>query len=360
MIQPREGILSIDRLYDGPADDRTCRLDKNERIGTIAEPIWTEMMLSLKPRDLMAYPDLPGFRDRVSEWIDLPPDQILVTSGSDQAIKSVFEAFVSPGDEVLIPSPTFAMYHVYKQMFRAKGVEVTYGSDMSMPVEKLCKSIKKDTRLLALPNPNSPTGAIYKESDLVVILERARASETLVLIDEAYYPFSCVTALPLIRDYSNLLVTRTFSKAAGLAGARVGFACGNAHLIDALTRVRPMYEANGIALKLGTFVMKHPDIIDAYVAEVSAGKRFLKERFGRIGTAYPSEGNFQVARLPSGIPIHDLVSAVEDLGFRIKGWSSGNPMGGCIRITAGPVAVMESFWQAFETIWNLHARQDPS
>ena len=84
------------------------------------------------------------------------------------------------------------------------------------------------------------------------------------------------------------MVTRTFSKAAGLAGARVGFACGNAHLIDALTRVRPMYEANGIALKLGTFVMKHPDIIDAYVAEVSAGKRFLKERFGRIGTAYPS------------------------------------------------------------------------
>jgi histidinol-phosphate aminotransferase len=221
MIQPKSHLYNVYRTPPDKLDRlKFLRLDKNEDTIGLPEEVIQEILSEVTPDFISTYPLTYRLYESLSEFLSLSEDHLLITAGSDAAIKAAFEGFVEPGDEVIIPDPTFAMFEVYADLFRGEMKKITYKSDLSLSIEEMLGSITQKTKLIALPNPNSPTGTIVRREDILNLLKHAEAVGVVVLIDEAYYPFYPHTTIDLIDEYQNLIVTRTFSKAFGLASVR--------------------------------------------------------------------------------------------------------------------------------------------
>jgi histidinol-phosphate aminotransferase len=170
---------------------------------------------------LTVYPEYEATRAALAEYFQVPPDQFLLTNGTDEAIQVLVNTYVDDGDEVIILHPSYAMYRFYSEVAGAEIVLLDYRSgDLAFPVEELLAAVTPRTRAILISNPNNPTGTAIGAGPIVQILERA--PHAAVLIDEAYYEFFGVTGLRLIERYPNLFVSRTFSKAFGMAALRVG------------------------------------------------------------------------------------------------------------------------------------------
>ena len=255
MISPKKHLLNIYRS-DPERFDRTryLRLDKNEDLCGLPEDLVKTCLTKITPDDLSAYPQTYILYEKLSKYLSVPQENLLITAGSDAAIKNIFEVFISPGDGVIIPDPTYAMYEVYADLFNARLTKIPYAEDLSFSVRDMIASISDSTKLVALANPNSPTGTIVNRNEIVDLIERCCARDVLVLIDEAYYPFYPHTVIDLTEKYPNLIVTRTFSKAFGLAALRLGYLVANSEIIRYLKTFRPIYETHGLAVALGCAV----------------------------------------------------------------------------------------------------------
>jgi len=353
MIVPKAHIKRVERIPDRfEPRQGLVRLDKNERVIPFPKDTLDALLRTLTSGDLTAYPAVEPMYRLIAEWLDVPRECVLLTSGSDQAIKSVFEVYVEAGDVVALPRPTFAMYGVYCGLFGAVKRELTYDRDLTLGVDSVCRAITSEVKVVALPNPNAPTGTLFGALEMEAVLQQALKHNALVLVDEAYFNFSSVTMAPYIDRYDNLVVTRTFSKACGLAGVRLGFILSAPANIDYLRRVKPMYEASGVALKIGEFMIRNSRLIQEYADAANEGLAFLKERFRTVGHPFDSVGNFLVVRMPSDVDIPKLVSDLKEEGFLIKGPFSDEPLRDCIRVTTGPVSLMSEFWKAFESVYH--------
>jgi len=342
MIRPKKHLAGIHRTPPERFDrTRYVRLDKNEDVSGIPEEIFRIWAEQVKPVQLAAYPQLFRLYEKLGEYLSLPEDHILVTAGSDAAIKNVFEVFVSHGDTVIIPDPTYAMYEVYSYLFEASVVKIPYRKDLSFPVNEMIEAINDRTLLVVLANPNSPTGTIVERADILRILKKAKKHDCIVLIDEAYYPFYPKTVVDLVRKYDNLIVTRTFSKAFGLAALRLGYAVAQPSLIGNLTKFRPIYESNGIAADIGCLVLDHKNVIEKRVREIVRGRDYLIRETRRLGfRPYPSHSNF--VNIDVGMKhVRQLVTFFEKKGILIKAGANHPALLPCIRITAGPPDVMK-------------------
>ena len=227
-------------------------LDKNENSDPYLSKVVMDVFRSVEKQALYGYPDTSNLYAKLANYLGVTAFNLLLSHGSDGVIRSVFEAFISAGDKVLITSPTFVMYEVYAQMYGASIFNVNYQHSPIGPVLKKKQFVdaiyQYHPKLVCLPNPDSPTGTVFSSEDLKEIILCCENNGSIVLIDEAYHPFCEVTALPWINEYSNLVVARTFAKAWGLAGLRVGYAVGGEELISYLHKVRPMYEVNSVAV----------------------------------------------------------------------------------------------------------------
>ena len=139
------------------------------------------------------------------------------------------------------------------------------------------------TRLVCIANPNSPTGTIFSQQDVETIVETARNNGTLVLVDEAYYHYCGQSVIDLLNVYDNLIITRTFSKAFGLASARLGYIVSSERIIADLLKVRPMYEVNSFAVRLGIYLLEHPNLISDHVEQVCQAKSFTENVLFEMG-----------------------------------------------------------------------------
>jgi histidinol-phosphate aminotransferase len=254
---------------------RYIRLDKNERTTPFTEKIWQEMLRGLGSNSLTTYPETGQLKAAIGNWTGLSTDEVFLTAGSDLAIKACFETFVSPGDEFVFLSPTFAMVEVYAKLFQAKAVPCPSGPELEANADLLLNSITEKTALVYIANPNSPTGTLMQEMDLEKILERAHQTKTAVLIDEAYFGFCEYTALPLLNRWPSLLICRTLSKSIGVAGIRVGFLAGNASLIEQVSKWRPMYEVNCLGVHFGTYILENIDVVHEYISQVNEAKEAI-------------------------------------------------------------------------------------
>jgi histidinol-phosphate aminotransferase len=349
MIHPKKHLRNIYRS-DPERFDRTryLRLDKNEDLCGLPEDLVKKCLSRITPDELSAYPQTYLLYDALSRYLSVPREKLLITAGSDAAIKNTFEVFVSPEDGVIIPDPTYAMYEVYANLFNAKLTKVPYAEDLSFSVRDMIGSIGDSTRLVAIPNPNSPTGTTVSREEIIDLIEYCHARDVLVLIDEAYYPFYPHTVIDLVDKYSNLIVTRTFSKAFGLAALRLGYLAADPQIIRYLKIFRPIYETHGLAVSLGCAVLENPDFVGRNVRDTVDGRQYLIDQMKRIGfSPYPSYSNF--VNIPVDNKIRDpLISFLERKGILIKAGADHPALRSCIRITAGPKNMMKTVIQAIE------------
>jgi histidinol-phosphate aminotransferase len=352
VIEPNPGLRHLNRTAEAMSGrERFVRLDRNERVQPFSTAEFADMLSALRPEMLCAYPDPSPLVDRLSAQLGVPADWICPTNGSDAAIRKIFQSFLREGDCVLLADPTYAMYPIYAQMFGAHADLVSYGPDRALDVEVFEAALTRSPRIAALACPDQPTGAVLSLAQLRRLVGCGRQHNVLCVVDEAYYPFHQATAVPLIREFENLIVTRSFSKAGGLAGLRLGYLVARPEIGDSVDRVRGAHEVNAVAIRLGSHVLDHPEISEAYVRVVEAGRVVLKRAAAGLGFRTPeSPANFQLLELPDGLEPARLVSSLAERGYLVKGGFTHPSVARCIRVTLAGPDVMEPFATALREV----------
>ena len=215
--------------------------------------------------------------EEVARWLKVKNNQIIIHEGADGGLLRVFDVFISGGDRVITCSPSFAMYPVYCQMFGAKHHPLELKVKNYDYYKELQKKIKKiKPKLIAIANPNQPIEAMLNLKQIKNICKLAEKFGSLVIIDEAYYHFN-ITAQSLIKSCQNLIVVRTFSKAFGVAGMRIGYTISNKKIIGYMLSIKPIYEINALNMKLVRILIKNIKVMKSYVKEVHKGRTILKK-----------------------------------------------------------------------------------
>ena len=280
-----------------PRDPRLIWLDKNENLDPELLCVTHDVLKGLPPLTLATYPEAGDFYRKLARWADVAPEQLILTPGSDGVIRLMFEAFIEPGDSVVHTTPTFAMYQVYSQMFGANAIEIQYVPTDSGPelnpaliVDLLQRHAPK---LLCLPNPDSPTGTVLMPDALRKILSVCEDVGTVLLLDEAYHPFYDWSAVPWSRESRNIVVARTFAKAWGVAGLRIGYAVAHPETIAYLHKMRPMYEVSSLSVEFMSQMLNHAPAMLKSVERIKAGKEYFVNVMKALGfKVLPTEGNF--------------------------------------------------------------------
>jgi len=321
------------RPYHPPLEGRTdkLRMDFNENpIG--CSPAVRRALIKLAAASISAYPEQGAIRRKAARRFGVRPEELLLTNGTDEALSLVVDTFVESGDRVLLVEPTYAMYRFYSELAGARVVAPRYDRDMRFPWDAVMSELKKHPTVFFLPNPNSPTGNLLSQVDVRRLLEAA--VHTLVVIDEAYFEFSGVTVIEWIRRHKNLLVTRTFSKAAGLAGLRLGCLFVHRELAAHLRRAQSPYPVNVAALAAAEAAMRDRQFIARTVREVRRGRRELERGLAGLGVkSFPSAGNFVLVYF--GKRAKEIVTALARKGILLRDRSADFGGEGYVRITFG-------------------------
>jgi len=307
------------------------RLDFNENTSGCS-PRVLERLRSITPEDLARYPERAPVERLLADHLQLQPDEVLLTNGVDEAIHLLCETYLDPDSEVLIPVPTFAMYEVFAAATGATIRKVPYLSDFRFPAEQLLEEVTARTRLIAVANPNNPTGSVVSPGILVQLAQQA--PQAAVLVDEAYFEFYGESLIGASKEIPNLFVARTFSKAYGLAGLRAGILVGNESSMRDVRRVASPYSVNNIALACLPVAIADQEYVQAYAREVREQRSRLQSQLADWGLRYwSSQANFVLFEIG---PAHRaFVATMRDRGILVRDRSSDPGCDGCVRITVG-------------------------
>jgi histidinol-phosphate aminotransferase len=330
MLNPREAVRTLPSYHPPLAGRHGLRLDFNENtVG--CSPRVLERLRCLQAEDLARYPEREPVEEIVATFLGAAPSEVLLANGVDEAIHLLCETYLESGDEAIIVVPTYSMYRIYMMAAGARVVSVAAGKDFCFPVDDVRRQITERTRLIAIANPNNPTGTVAPQEELLQI---ARAApNAALLVDEAYFEFYGESLLPKRGEAPNLFVARTFSKAYGLAGLRIGVLVGDADQMRAVRRVGSPYSVNAVALACLPAALADQDYIAGYVSEVRQERARLECALDAAGIRYwTSQANFVLARVGSSA----FVEQMRRRGILVRDRSSDPGCEGCVRITVGP------------------------
>jgi histidinol-phosphate aminotransferase len=347
--------LRVQRMkeYHPPLGSRDAlRLDFNEN--TLAcSPEVREVLGRISTSDLTRYPEREPIEAVVAEHLGVLPEQAVLTNGVDEAIHVLFETFLESGDEVLLPVPTYTMYEVYASATDARVVPIQAAADLQFPFERLLAAITPRTKIIAIANPNSPSGSVATRAQLIELAHRA--PHAVLLVDEAYFHFHGESVLDQIDTLPNLVVARTFSKAYGLAGLRLGLLAGPVGLMQWIRRVLSPYSVNSLALACLPAALEDAAYLEWYVNEViSARLEFEAVLDAAQVPRWPTHANFILVDIG---PRHaEFVRRMRAAEVLVRDRSNDPGCDGCVRITIGTRQQMRQAAEALsETMAALRA-----
>ena len=348
VLQARTAVRSMKEYHPPLSGREGLRLDFNENTDA-PSPRVAEVLKRIAGGELTKYPERAPTERLMADFLQLAPDQVLLTNGVDEAIHLLCETYLEPGDEVLIVVPTFSMYEIYAQSTGAKVITVQANPERAFrfPVEIVLSSITGRTRMIALSSPNNPTGAAASRADLLRIADAA--PKAAVLVDEAYYDFWGDTVLDAVARFPNLFVCRTFSKAYGLAGLRIGVLAGNNLQMPMVRKVASPYNVNGIALACLPHAIGDREFLAEYVRQVKQGRARLMIQLTCHQVPYwISQSNFVLANIGS---LHqEFVTEMRNRGILVRDRNNDPGCNGCVRITVGTVAHTERLLMALPEV----------
>ncbi len=345
MLKPRSAVQRM-RPYSPPTGGRlnNLRLDFNENV-VGCSPRVRQFIANIVTEDLLAtYPDYDEVRRDLAVFFGVKPSQLLLTNGTDEAIHLLVETFVESKDEVVVLTPSYAMFRFYAELADAELVEVPYRRDnLSFEIDAVLAAVNPRTKGIFISNPNNPTGTSIALNDIAVLL--TAAPHACVLIDEAYFEFHGETCLPWIERYDNLFVSRTFSKAFGMAALRVGCifsAEGNA---VAMRKAQSPYSVSQVAAIAAAEAVRDSEFIQRYVEQTLEGRRLIEEALDRLGIRrFPSSANFVL--FDAGDQADEIFRRCRDAGVLIR--DRRHELPGCLRVTAGPPDQIARFIEILE------------
>ena len=348
MLKAREAVRNL-KSYHPPLGNRQgLRLDFNENtVG--CSPRVLQRLRSVTGEELARYPERDPGEKVVAAHLGVNPEEVILTNGTDEAIHLICETYLEPGHEAIIGVPTFAMYEIYAAATGVRVIPAQAKEDLSFPAEKILEQMNERTRLVAVANPNNPTGALASQEDLLRIAEAV--PRAAILVDEAYFEFCGETMMPRWRDVPNLFVSRTFSKAYGLAGLRIGVLTGNVEQMRMVRRASSPYNLNGVALACLPEALADQEFITNYVDQAIRGRIRLESELKARGVKYwPSKANFVLMYF--GESNSAFISAMRERGILVRDRSGDAGCQGCVRITLGSAEHNERLLKEFSEVLN--------
>jgi histidinol-phosphate aminotransferase len=333
--------------YRAPEEGRLgkLRLDFNENTVGCSRAV-LRALARITPEELAIYPEYQISITKLARFFRVRPDEMHLSNGIDDALHLISDTFIEPSDTVLLAEPTFDMYRFFAELAGARVVAVRYDEEMRYPVGEILRELRRRPRILYIANPNNPTGTLVMTDELRRILRAG--PNTLVLVDEAYFDFSGLTVISWIRRYPNLVVARTFSKAAGLAGLRLGAIFARREIIAAMRRAATPYPVTTTALVAAVAAVRDTKFNEQYAREVLASRKLLEAGLLRLGARiFPSEANFVLADF--GVRAPKLVKGLERQGILVRE-RRDFPRVGFVRISAGTRADTRRLLEAMEKL----------
>jgi histidinol-phosphate aminotransferase len=341
---PRARVKAMPEYHPPLGSRDALRLDFNENTLACSAKV-REVLGKISTGALTRYPERGPVEALVAARLGRKAEEVALTNGVDEAIHVLFEAFLEEGDEVLLPVPTYTMYEIYAASTDARAVTVLAGDDLAFPFERLMAAISPRTKVIAIANPNSPSGTSATREQLLTIAERA--PQAVVLVDEAYYHFHGETVMDLVGKTPNLFVARTFSKAYGLAGLRLGLLSGPEDSMRWVRRVLSPYSVNSLALACLPAAMEDTEYLEWYVAEVLAARTEFEAAIDVAGLRrWPSRTNFVLVDI--GAEHAEFVKRMKAEGVLVRDRSNDPGCEGRVRITIGTLEQMKHAGEALK------------
>jgi histidinol-phosphate aminotransferase len=280
---------------------------------------------------LRRYPDpfAYEFCQAVSKALDVPTDWVIVGNGSDDVLNILIRACAEGSDrKVVYPMPTYVLYRTLAAMQPSEIVEVPYGENFQLPIDEL---VAANGAVTFIASPNSPSGHIVPLDDLRKLAQQVSG---IVAIDEAYVDFAEYSALPLVKEFDNVIVLRTLSKGYSLAGLRLGFGIANPSLLSGLFKVKDSYNIDAVAIALGTAAISDQDYKNANAEKVKISRTKLTQDLQNLGFAVlESHGNFVLAKTPKG-NAEEIYLQLKETGILVR-YFNQTGLADKLRITVG-------------------------
>jgi histidinol-phosphate aminotransferase len=261
-------IKDIKRMFiPRPTKEENRRFDMAERTFSFPKDYFENFMDTLSQEDLITYPsyaEYDSLKDDIATYNNVDRSNVYLSTGSGACIKSLCEITMNTNSNVVSPIPCYPMYGIYGRIFGGKHIGVEYDNSTVFDLDKLIDSINENTTLVVISNPFSPIGEYKTIDEIRKLCEVCYDKDIILLIDEAYVDFSPGTLLPLIKEYNNVVISRTFSKAFGAAGIRVGYLLGSRKLIDVVTKVQLTYPLSNVSVKFASYLLNNSDEVDSY------------------------------------------------------------------------------------------------
>ena len=369
----------VERLqaYSAPLEGRRglLRLDFNENtLGP--SPKVVEAIRAIPPDEYSVYPEYNGLREALVAALGGPrsglrTDQVGLFNGVDGALHALFHSYGNAGERLLTTSPTFGYYAPCARMQGMEIEAIPYHLPcFAFPLEEIRAALENPVdrqqeppRLLLICNPNNPTGTRLAPAR---ILELATAAPgTLVVVDELYEAFSGDSVLPLLAERAqtqgtgdafhslpNLVVLRSLSKTAGLAGLRIGFALGCAEVVDRISRVTGPYDVNSFAVTAAFAALADQAYVDTYVEAVLEARDWLAGELAEAGVRHHVDGGNYLLIWPDS-PVADLEQGLREAGILVRSMAGKPLIDGSLRVSIGTRAQMEQFWRAYQVLASL-------
>lgn len=324
----RSTLKDIRQYYD-PKYRNVVRMDTSVNV-LGPNPVAAKVLEESINMDVNQYPKpySDNLREELAQLYDVSPDMVIVGNGSDEVLDIIFKSFLECGEGVVTPYPSYSLHSWFVKVNGGKVTEIDLSPDFQLITDDMLSAPGK---VAILCTPNNPTGNTFRRKDVERIVTEFDGP---VVVDEAYGEFAGESFIPLVGRYDNLIVTRTFSKAYGMAGMRMGYLIASEELTDIMNRVKIPYSLNRVSEKMAIAALREREYVDRIIRTVNEQRPKLASSLEKMGfEVFPSETNFMLARSP--IPSSKLTSDLGERGVLIRDFGSKRMLEDCIRTTIG-------------------------
>ncbi len=345
-LSPYSPTSSMDTINER-IEQKPYKLDWNEATILPSPKVLAAMNKYLSGMNhLNWYPEIlsKSLKTKLSSYVDLPEKNIIVTNGSDDALELVNKVFVNEGDRVIVPIPTYTHFYVHSGQRNAEIVKIASPDVFKTNLEGVLKAITDNTKIIYIVNPNNPTGVMYNEHQIRTIL--TRAPHAIVIVDEAYYEFAGISMSHLIKEYDNIVVTRTFSKSFGLAAQRIGYMVASDMIVENCMKIFNPKSVNRLGQIAAEAALDDIDHLNSYVKSVTEAKYILKRYFLSRGIEFrTTPANYVLIQHTMA---KTLVQLLQDEGVYVRDRTS--QMDGYIRMSVGTIEQTEEVMEIFDRV----------
>ncbi|WNZ28685.1 MAG: histidinol-phosphate transaminase [Candidatus Bathyarchaeota archaeon] len=332
------------------SDENLIKLNLNENFAMPGDFVQKLLLDASQTVDVRAYPPPRGCLaiNAISEFLGLESSQVAVANGADEIMDLLMKVFIRKGSKIMVAEPTFPMYTFFAELYGGKKVTTMLNSDFSLNVDSILKKADKETRLLFVCSPNNPTGNQFKETDIKCLLEEFKG---IVVVDEAYVDFASGTAINWIQEYDNLAILRSFSKAFGLAGLRLGYLAASKHIVKYVQRVVGPFNVNSVTQETIRLALQNWSYFKEKLDLVIKEREWLMKNLQQIDgvTPYPSDANFILFKVTEDkLSSETLTKRIETKNVLVKDRGHLPLLDNCIRVTVGTRDMNQKFVSALK------------